>query len=347
MRVHFGKIREALNRIRATVPKSSVVESHKLICIQDNKLQSFNGDAGTSTFCELPGFRFCVPAQDFIKLVDALGSKEGTLTHEDGWLHARVGEYESKFPTRNVIDFPDFMPKGGLKVFCSATNLIPALRACASAMDDDAGRMQINGIAFHGTSVYSTDQKRLTRATLNSPSHADDVLSLAKPAIQQILKLGQPKYLFIADSKVGALYEEQRTVLVARGTVGKFPFRMVDDALNTARDEWSVPVPDGMLEAIERVVAMVRDEESQLLVKCNGSWLEIATNATEQGSAVERIPFTIGKPFSIKIKAATLRSSLRQLKPTHINLTDIMTQKTPRMMMFSGPSFQHACALMS
>ena len=347
MEVHFGTIRESLNRIRATVPKNSVVASHKLICIQDNKLQSFNGDTGTSTHCELPGFRFCVPSDDFIKLVDALGNKRGTLTHEDGWLHARVGEYESKFPTLDLIDFPDFMPKGQLKVFCSATNLIPALKACSSAMDDDASRTQINGIAFRGSSVYSTDQKRLTRARLDSPAHADDVISLPKPAIQQLLKLGQPKYLFIADSKVGALYEDIRTVVVARGVNGKFPFRMVDDALNTAQDDWSFPIPEGLLEALDRVVAMVRDEESQLLLKCNGSWLEIATHATQQGSAVERIPFTVGLSFSIKIKAATLRSSMRQLKPTHVNLTDIATQRTPRMLMFSGDNFQHACALMS
>lgn len=349
MIVEFNKIKAAIAKIRGTVAKSTAVESHKLICIQDNKLHSFDGTTGTVTNCELPGFRFCVGSNEFMKLVDVLGdkNKQGTLTHDNGWLHARVGEYESKIPTFDVIDFPDFMPKGATKVFCSATNLIEALRACSSAMEDDEKRSQICGIAFKGSYVYSTDGKRMTRADLNAPVHPGEAVALAKPAIQQLIRLGQPKYLFMADSKVGGLFDEIKTVLVARSVVGQFPFHMVDATLNVVSPEWSFPVPEELLEAVERVSALVRDEESQLLLSCNGEWLTISTSSNQTGQAQERIPFVVRTSFKIKIKASTLRSSIRQLKPTHINLTDVATSDLPRALFFSGPNFLHACALMS
>ena len=135
-------------------------------------------------------------------------------------------------------------------------------------------------------------------------------------------------------------------VLIARTTVGTFPFDLVDNTLAKGSDDWTYPVPRDLLEVVERVRALVDDEESQLLLQCDGSRLTISTRETETGHAQESIPFEVRTDFNIKVKAETLRSTLRQLKPTHIDLTDL-AQGDSRMLLFRGEGYETAMALMA
>lgn len=345
MNVEFSQLRDAVGRVKATVAKAGVVESFTRICIRNGKLSSFDGMSGTITSCGLNGFEFCVPAKKLIALTDVLGKKSGTLDYRDGWLHIKAGNYSTKIPTFDVIEFPDLMPKGKTEIFCEAQNLVQALKACSASMETDEARTALYGIAFSRDHVYSTDGKKMTRAKLDAPVKIGQTVSIAKPAVQQLTRLGQPKYLFWADANVGALYPDIKTVLIARSTVGSFPFALVDNALNMGSDQFSFPVPSDLLEVVERVRALVDDEESQLLLSCDGQRLKVKTKDTQTGGAEETITFATGASFSVKLKADSLRNTLRQLKPTQIDLTDIV-QGQKRMLFFRGPGYEHAMALM-
>lgn len=345
MKVAFAELRKAVSRVKATVAKATTVETFTRICLRNGKLSSFDGMSGTITSCGLKGFEFCVSAKKLVALTDVL-RQEGTLEHKDGWLYVRSGSYSTKIPTFDARDFPDLTPPGlPSQVFCQATNLIPALKAAASTMETDESRTALYGLAFREGHVYSTDGKRVTRADLDAPADPACSPSIARPAVQQLLRLGQPKYLFWAGNNIGALYPEIKTVLMARVTVGTFPFALVDGILKSRTEEWTYPVPPNLLEVVERVRALVDDEESQLLLRCDGSNLTVATKPTETGQAEETIPFNISTAFDIKIKAESLRSTLRELKPTHIDLSDL-TKGDARMLLFRGEGYEHSIALM-
>lgn len=347
MKVAFEELKQALARVKDTVAKGKTVEAFTRICIRDGKLSSFDGMSGTITSCGLNGFEFCVSSKKFVALAHILSKKEGTLEHKDGWLYITCEDYSTQIPTFDVIEFPDLMPKGKTDVFCTATNLVQALKACSVTMEADESKTKIYGAAFRGNYVYSTDGKRVTRARLNAPVTGAEgqVVSIAKPAVEQLIRLGQPKYLFLAESNVGAFYPDIKTVLIARCMVGSFPFDLVDKCLSIGSNDWSYPVPPTLLEVVERVKALVDDEESQLLLTCDGSRLIIATKASETGRTEEVISFDIQTDFKIKIKAESLRTTLRALKPTQIDLTDIAMGDS-RMLLFRGEGFESAVALM-
>lgn len=348
MKVEFGKLREAVSRVKATVAKAGTVEAFTRICIRNGKISSFDGMSGTITSCDLNGFEFSVPAKKLIALVDVLGGEDGTLEHKNGWLYVEAGAYSTKIPTFDVFEFPDLMPKGKTEVFCSATNLIKMLKICTPTMETDETKQKLYGLAFRDRYLYSTDGKRITRAELDSPANAGsgEPVSIAKPAVQQLIRLGQPKYLFWCDANVGALYPDVKTVLIARTVVGAFPFELVDAALAQGSEEWSYPIPARLLEVVERVRALVDDEEAQLLLRCDGMTLTVSTKPTETGHAEETLPFEIQTDFDIKVKAASFWSTLKQLKPTHIDLTDLVKGNS-RMILFRGEGYNHAMALMS
>ncbi len=351
MKVDFEKLNKAIEKVRATVAKKNQVEAYTWFCIRDGKISSFDGTTGTVAPCQIDDIDCCVPARKFMALAGALSKQEGEVEHQDGWLEVKAGTFKARIPSADVRDFPDLLGiLKGAKVYCQASNLVDALKACRDSMEKDKDREAFYGVGFRGPYAYSVDGKRATRATLDSSVPSS--LSIAKPAVDQIVRLGDPKhfgppkYLFLSGNNVGALYPEAGAVLVTRALSSNFPFDHLDEAFNGGPKNLSLEIPDEMEAIVKRVRAMVDDEESQLLLSCCGRRLTISSRATETGTTQETLTFPVGEAFEAKIKAHSLWSVLTRLQPEQIDLSDLLYGQK-RSILFRGDCYEHICALMT
>lgn len=343
MNVDFKPLSEAIGRARGTaVLKAPQVESHGWFCLTDGRIHSFNGISGTVTNSSLPkDLKCCVPAKRFAAAVAAVEKQSGTIEVTDGWMHIQAGNYSTKLPTFPTYDFPDLSVKD-VTEFCSATNISEALKLVSLSMETDENKLVIYGCGIRNSYVYSTDGKRLTRAKLNKP--ATGAVSIGRTAVRQLAKMGEPDFLFKTGEYVGALYKDLKTTVLSRTLNQQFPFEAVDNQLLNRTDDEAVVIPGTLAEAVGRVKGLATDDETQLRLECAGGLLTISTVVTD-GVTKDAVAFP-SKDFKIKIKADSLHAVLKTLRPTRLDLTDVMLGDA-RMVVFLGDGYEHAVALMS
>lgn len=341
MNVDFAQLADEVDRVRNTVARDDAVEIYTWLCWRDGKLTSFSGTAGTVTKSSLT-LEFCIDAKRMQAVLGVLKKKHGTMELRSGWLHITSGSYETKLPTTDVEDFPHILPKAGGTRYCEATNLVEALKVVTAFVEKDAGKVSIFGIGMRGNYVYSTDSKRVTRAQLNSPVLYPKVLS--KGAVDQLIRLGQPQYLFSADENIGAIYPEQSTAFMARGLAASFPYDTLDKVFENKGTHCST-VPSELRDVVDRVCALIDDDEHQLDLEGTGTLLRLSTTSISGGST-ETLACFMGLSFKCKVKSDSLQAVLRKLKPDTIDLTDVIAG-AQRMLLFRGLGYETAMGLMS
>ena len=342
MKIDFGLLAAAVTRARGTaVFKKAQVESNGWFCLKKGKLSSFNGVSGTITNSGAPQeLECCVPARRFAAAVAALDKQEGEITVTEGWMRITSGKYSTTLPTFSIFDFPELMP-GAYTKFCEATNIADAIRLTAVTMETDESKQVTYGCGISGSYVYTTDGRRLTRAYLDSP--ASGSAAIGRAAVSQLVKLGQPDFLFLAESCLGALYSGTKTIVVSRLLQRAFPFAAVDSVLACEEKE-TYPVPPSLANIVDRVRVLADDEETQLVLTCKNKNMTIATVATGSGQTKDELAFD-APDFEVKVKAASLRTALKALKPDRLDLADVLLGDR-RMLLFRGAGYQHGVGLM-
>ena len=343
--VDFKHLFDAIKKVRNTLSYTSGIESTGWLCFRDGKLTTFDGASGTITKSPLKT-EFCVAAKKFINMVESLVGKRGSFTFEEGWLHVQSESYQTKIPLLDERDFADIRPKNP-EAYCLADNLAKAMKAAQGTMTKDTKTTSdrlLHGVGFRGSYAYSTDRKRVTRAALNSP--VEHPVSIGKIAVDQLVRLGQPNYLFHEGTNIGAVYKEQKTLVVTRSLEELFPFEQMDQMFFDPSDrKVVVPVPEDLIEAVDRVQALVDDDESRLLLKAEPDKLYLKSLATESGETRDELHFPHGVEFEIKVKAQLFKQTLKRMKPSQIDLTDVVCGDST-MLFFYGDGFETAFATM-
>lgn len=341
MRIDLEVLWEEVERVKATLPSDNMVEVLTTLAYKGGKLLSFNGSTGTITPTVLDDLGdFCVPGKKWCSILSAVkGDGEGTITFADDWLHVRAGLFSTKIPVIRSEDYPDISPTNVTEVV-STPDLVDALRATLVFMEKDASKGPILNVGFFGGHAYSTDRRRVTRSVVGDFGKP---LTITQEAASQIVRLGNPDFLGTCKGMLVAHYAQTNTTVISRQSASPFPFSAFEKVFQ--QDIGAVAeIPASLRAAVDRVVSFAEDEEGTVVLEATGDHLKIFTADTEKGGASDAVKFD-SPIFRVKLKGSSLRACLRQLKPSHVDLTDIVSGEG-RQVVFSGPKFQCAFAVM-
>lgn len=341
MRVDLEVLWEEVERVKGTCAKDPVVEIFTYLCYSKGKLVSFDGTSGTITPTILGDLGdFCVLGKKWASILSAVkADEEGTVTLMDGWLYVKARQFETKIPVYPADEFPDIQPEPG-KPLLDNVPMKDALKQALTFVEKDKTKGAITSLGVVEGHVYATDRLRVTKASLNATV---DKFTVTQEAAQQILKLGDPDKVFTSRAMLVAFYSETNTYVVSRQVAGKFPFHLFEKMFEQ-EVKHLVPIPEGFKEAAERVLSFAEDDEGVLLLYGSGSAIQLSTADTEAGGAKDNVRAET-PVFRAKLKGAAVKTCLRSMKPTHMDLTDLV-EGQKRQLVFVGPGFQCAFALM-
>lgn len=336
------ELESALNRVRDTVAGSDVVQVLTCFCFRNGTVSTFNGVAGTVTELNLQGMTFAVPAEKFYKLVVAL-PKSLTLELDEttGVLTVESGAGTFKVNTVPSKGFPYIVPQERVQ-WTYAPNFVTALSRVSFSMSDNATQPALNGIGVYGDYVYSTDTLRVSRYKLSMP--VPDGMTIPKPAVSSLIRLGQPEQFLRTRSQIVAWYPSTKTTYVSNLCASDFPFEAAERALNFTAGNVAAEFPIDMSSALERVRLFSPEENSDVILESTGNGIVLYT-ASQIGKGKEFVPWTFPGTFKIAANPVRLKQALDASQK--VDLTNVV-QGDKRMLIFShADGFQHLLALMA
>lgn len=329
---------ESLQRVKATVSASKMVQLLQCYCFKDNKVMTWNGQSGTVTDCPLEGVDFAILAERFHKLVNGLFD-EIQFEFKKDELHIKSGSYKGKLGTVSTRGFPDILPPEQ-EMYCESPDLTSRLEHVAFSVGTDSTKPAFLGIAIRNSYVYAGDGKRLSRATLTTP--AKGLVTIPGPAVEHIVKLGQPDHLFKSQGKVGAFYARGNTTYITSLLAAEFPCNAVDSQFSTLpKIEYLVTFPAELPYALQRVTVLA-GEEVEVVVENTQEGLVVSIQTAEVGEAKEVIPWDCKTPFKFCVDPNFLRQSFE--KTEKVDITNIV-EGDCRKLAFTGDNFNHILAL--
>lgn len=342
MKVDVRQLRESVQRVRHTLSKDKAVEAYRWICFRDRRITTFDGNTCTVTASPVPELECVLLGDKFVTMLDVLNDgRSARFDLAKGWLKVKAGSYETRIPTFDIRDYPTIEINGSVP-FCKARNLVEAFKAIKHSVEKDVGS-PLGGVGLRGSYLYASTGKAITRAYLDAP--VDAAVSISKTGADQLTRLGQPDHLFKLDNMIGGLYGELKTLVMTRVLQQMFPYDVADKAFEPRDPSLVLEAPPDLLPAVERVRALNDNEENALFLESDGKTLTLYTES-DTGTSKDVIAFACEHPFKIKVHGDRLRAALRALKPTHVDLTDVVYGDA-RGILFSGEDYKHVMALMT
>lgn len=341
-KVTFTKrdLMEALGRVRHTVTHNKMIQLHQCFCFRENKVSSYNGQAGTITSCPMDNADFCIQADKFYKIVQSLFD-EITLEFKSDKLFIQSGKNKTQLGTLPTKGFPEIIPHDS-ENFCAAENLAEMLRKVAFTIGTNTTKPSLLGVGISGRYVYSSDGHRITRATLDA--EATGSLSIPGEAVEHICRLGQPDYMFTSGGIAGVIYGETKTVYITGCVAGNFPFATVDKMLSVEiNPKFLVELPEDLPGAVDRVGILAPSEGTDLIIENTNLGLIVSAKTTEIGSARELLEWDYKEPFKFAVRPSYLVDGFA--KTRRADLQDVV-EGGKRNIRFQEDGFDHLTALM-
>jgi hypothetical protein len=238
---------------RATADKDIIrILTH--ICVHDGLLQGADTRMSIAADCpELAGHSFTVPAEKFIRAIIACKGDPTIVRQDDGTVKISHKRFRVTLPSLNSADYPVMAFKGDDAVKIDApADFLGALRKLAPFVSRDASRPWSMGMCLSKEHFYATNNVTLARVpvTWNGP-----VINLPSFVVEELLDINQPIVeIWASPSAISFKFEGawMRSQLYADAWPTSIP-----SMFNAERS--FVPVPEGLLEAVEQLIPFCPD----------------------------------------------------------------------------------------
>ncbi len=183
-------MRDALNLVRGAVAKKSMLPVLTYFRLYNGRVQGSNGRLSIDAPCPgIEGLDACVPAERFLKAVDACDGEPRMRLTDGGKLSVSRGSFRALLPTIPPADYP-LAEHGDLTPAIGMGDWLPALRALAPFIGEDASKQWAMGIWLapdgHG---YATNNTALARIPVPW-SATDEPLIMPGFLAEELLRLG-------------------------------------------------------------------------------------------------------------------------------------------------------------
>jgi len=178
---------ETLRLVRGAVAKKEIVPTLTHFHIYDGRIQGGNSRRSINCECtDLKGFNITVPAERFLKAVDACNGEPKLKVTEGGKLSISRKRFKALLPLEDHDKYPINDNPGDYKNI-NAESLLLALRTLQPFIGDDATRDWSNGIWIHEGFAYATNNVVLARVEVE----CSDSFILPADAEKEVLRIGK------------------------------------------------------------------------------------------------------------------------------------------------------------
>lgn len=311
------KLQESLRLVRGAVAVKDLIPVLTHFHIYDGRIQGGNGRIAIDVPApeELKDFNITVPAERFLKAVDACDGEPKLSLTEAGKLRVSKGSFRALLPLAKHNEFP-IMKCGDLKPW-KEVPLLNAFRALRPFVSEDASRPWSCGILVDGHHCYATNNIILarTKVMLTEPFH----FNMPVFAVDELLRIGREPQGTIQD-------ENSVTVDLGDGIWFKSLLYTTEwPNVSSMFIETDIEVPDKLLEAVIKILPFCPDPKYP---KIRFSEDGISTEDGEMSASIEGLSL-----HESSFRAEPLLAMLRVA--THFDPTPY-----PDPCPFSGPEVE-------
>jgi len=264
-------MKNTLNFVRGAVAEKDLVPVLTHFNIKDGRIQGSNGRIAIDAPAEgaISGMNITVPADKFLKAVDACAGEPALKVTEAGNLVIKKGAFRAVLPLAKQEDFPSMEKIMGKQY--SAENILPVLRNLRPFISQDASRVWSCGVLLSGGTATATNNVVLVQ----SPCAVQERINIPVYAVDELLRIN---------------IEPVSMTVGSRAVMFEFP----DSAWMTAQlfeENWpdvdsmfvdtDVAIPAGVKEAVERVLPFCPDKKHPVI---NFNKEGVGTNAGDMSA---------------------------------------------------------------
>jgi len=236
-----------LRMVRGAVAKKDIVPVLTHFHIYDKRIQGGNGKIAIDCPCDtLPDMNVTVPAERFLKAVDACGGEPNIKIKDDTKLIVSKRKFRATLPLLEHTTFPRNTQPDGYETLNDFETVLNALRLLQPFIGDDATRHWTGGVWFHDGYAYATNNIVLARTKV------DMRLSFILPAyaIEEVLRLNMVPIGFHLDET--SLYLKYVNGMWLRSQLieGQWPESVGEMIVKSQ----TTPLSKEFIEAIEKIL---------------------------------------------------------------------------------------------
>ena len=250
---------ETLKMVRGAVSTKDVVPVLSHFMIYNGRIQGANGKVAIdAALPELPEISVVVPAERFLKAIDACSS-EPVLTLKDDKLQIKAGKFTAKVSVMPSDAFPLSTLDDG-RVSVLPLNLLDVLRKLYPFVSTDASRPWACSILLSDGYAYATNNVVLARTKLD---WHEEPIALPVYAIDELLRIrDMPKEFRVSENALFFVYS--KFWLKAQIFLDVWPETLVG-LCEKITGELDV-VPADLLSAVTTLKAFFPNEKAPIVV---------------------------------------------------------------------------------
>lgn len=252
---------------RATATKD-VIRILTHLCIHDGKVQGGDSKIAIEVDCpELAGHSFTVDSIKFIKAVTACDDQPKIELLEDGRVKISKGRFVARLPTLKADAFPRAeLRSAGDATIVTPDKFIETLRRVSPFISLDASRPWSQGVWLDGAYAYATNNVSMVRLPL---VWAGPKINIPRYAVEELISINQPiKSIHVTKGSIAVEYDD--SWFKAMTYVDEWPQGTIDKLFSQMPASMT-PVPDGLMQAVERIVPFCPEPKFPTIYFKNGS----------------------------------------------------------------------------
>ena len=253
---------EKMRIIKRGTADNAVVAALQFVHVYEGRIQSTDGKIVIDAQCdELKGMTFSVPGTKFVKAIEACNGNpkkieltDTNLQIQDGKFKVKLPLYDGTYPKREFA----FKHEDMVKVIAP---LHPLLRRLSPFIGEDASRPWCCGVLFRDGMVTATNNTSIVTGSyvFDKPVPA---FNLPMFAITEMLTFGREPLACFVD-EVSATFDYGDFMFKTQLLPSDWPD--TSKLLGAPSDKLK-PVPDALLEAVDKITAFCPDSDFQCIV---------------------------------------------------------------------------------
>jgi hypothetical protein len=302
----------------------TIIEGADTLTFDGGVVHSFNDSISVSS--PFPGsLKGAVRSEEFFKLLTKMTGEEVNIETKSPTLWGiECGNTKAEIVVVDappILEYISSLNLAGLMWKPIPDGFMTGVALCKIA----SSTFHHRGIFCTGTTLLSTDGRRLNRFTLKDP--VSQAFWIDDPAVAELLKMTADVVTYSVSQvwvhfqgKSGAVFSCKRKVESA------FPVTKIEDLLKInekTADDVSGSLPEGIKSAVDRVAVFAADVEGNQVIQMTLSKDRLVLHSKQSaGTVTEEIAFAapvdIPSPFSIYVDSAFLMESAGRVKDFYL-----------------------------
>lgn len=255
---------ETLKLVQGAVSSVTLIPVLTHFAFHHGRVRAFSGRLSIDApLPELKHLTGTVPAEPFVKAVEACGGEEFSVVQYPDGITLESEHLEVSMPCGPLESFPGLEEDAIIKANLKCPEMLAALRALRPFIGTDASRPWAMGILFDGAELAATNNTTIAMVTL--PRQMRRTFILPAPAVDELLRLNLPPRGFAVDSHRATFFLPGDVVLqtaLVDGVWPKSPGLVVEEQTKGAKFK---KLPPRLHAAVQSLLPFCADPKAPVV----------------------------------------------------------------------------------